>query len=98
MFLTLLSTFVFLALQHLREKVEAFIASLVAIMSLCYLGELFYCDNVDVGKSLLRNYSRIPSTTAVYRGVFVYAVVMPHNLFLHSALVLTRGYQLSEKT
>ena len=40
-------------LQHFGVKVETFIASLVAIMSLCYLGELFYCDNVDVGKVIM---------------------------------------------
>ena len=100
-FLTSLSTFVFLALQHFGvRKLEAFIASLVAIMSLCYLGELFYCDNVDVGKVIAgATIPRIPSTTALFIAVSLFgAVVMPHNLFLHSALVLTRGYQLSEKT
>ncbi|CAL6351802.1 unnamed protein product [Bathycoccus prasinos] len=100
-FLTSLSTFVFLGLQHFGvRKLEAFMGSLVAIMSLCYLGELVYCDDVHVGEVIAgASIPRIPSTTALFIAVSLLgAVVMPHNLFLHSALVLTRGYQLGEKS
>jgi len=100
-FLTSLSTFVFLGLQHFGvRKLEAFMASLVAIMSLCYLGELFYCDDMHIGQIMAgAAIPRIPSTTAMFIAVSLLgAVVMPHNLFLHSALVLTRGYQLGEKS
>jgi natural resistance-associated macrophage protein 2 len=100
-FMTSLSTFVFLGLQHFGvRKLEAFMASLVGIMSLCYLGELFYCDDLNFTEVLVgAAVPRIPSTQAMFIAVSLLgAVVMPHNLFLHSALVLTRGYSLGEKS
>ena len=70
-FLTSLSTFVFLGLQHFGvRKLEAFMGSLVAIMSLCYLGELVYCDDVHVGEVIAgASIPRIPSTTALFIAV-----------------------------
>ena len=55
-------------LQHFGvRKLEAFMGSLVAIMSLCYLGELVYCDDVHVGEVIAgASIPRIPSTTALF--------------------------------
>ncbi|XP_068654684.1 metal transporter Nramp6-like [Aristolochia californica] len=90
--LTGLSTLMFLALQQYGvRKLEFFIALLVFTMAACFFAELSYAN---------------PSSQEVLKGLFVPqlkgngatglaisllgAMVMPHNLFLHSALVLSR--------
>lgn len=91
-FLTGLSTLVLLALQQYGvRKLEFFIAFLVLTIAACFFVELGYAK---------------PNSSEVLRGLFVPqlkgngatglaisllgAMVMPHNLFLHSALVLSR--------
>lgn len=90
--LTGLSTLVLLALQQYGvRKLEFFIAFLVLTIAACFFVELGYAK---------------PNSSEVLRGLFVPqlkgngatglaisllgAMVMPHNLFLHSALVLSR--------
>lgn len=90
--LTGLSTLVLLALQQYEvRKLEFFIAFLVLTIAACFFVELGYAK---------------PNSSEVLRGLFVPqlkgngatglaisllgAMVMPHNLFLHSALVLSR--------
>jgi len=98
--LTSMSTMVFLGLQSFGvRKLEAFMASLVGVMSLCFLAEVTFVDapasSVVAGVVL----PRLPSTKALYIAIsLVGAVVMPHNLFLHSALVLSRGFSLGERS
>ena len=98
--LTSMSTMVFLGLQSFGvRKLEAFMASLVGVMSLCFLAEVTFVDapasSVVAGIVL----PRLPSTKALYIAIsLVGAVVMPHNLFLHSALVLSRGFSLGERS
>ena len=98
--LTSMSTMVFLGLQSFgARKLEAFMASLVGVMSLCFLAEVTFVDapasSVVAGVVL----PRLPSTKALYIAIsLVGAVVMPHNLFLHSALVLSRGFSLGERS
>ena len=98
--LTSMSTLVFLGLQSFGvRKLEAFMASLVGVMSLCFLAEVMYVDApagpVVAGIIL----PRLPGSKALYIAIsLVGAVVMPHNLFLHSALVLSRGFSLGEKS
>ncbi|KAG6483751.1 hypothetical protein ZIOFF_060405 [Zingiber officinale] len=87
-----LSTLLLLGLQRFGvRKLELFISLLVFVMAACYFGELSYVK---------------PPATEVIKGLFVPrlkgngatgdaisllgALVMPHNLFLHSALVLSR--------
>ncbi|XP_030545189.2 metal transporter Nramp5-like [Rhodamnia argentea] len=86
------STLVLLGLQKYGiRKLEMLIATLVFIMAACFFGEMSYVK---------------PPATKVMQGMFVPklsgnsatgdaiallgALVMPHNLFLHSALVLSR--------
>ena len=98
--LTSMSTMVFLGLQSFGvRKLEAFMAALVGVMSLCFLAEVTFVDakasSVVAGIVL----PRLPGSKALYIAVsLVGAVVMPHNLFLHSALVLSRGFSLGEKS
>ena len=98
--LTSMSTMVFLGLQSFGvRKLEAFMASLVGVMSLCFLAELCYADG-DAGEIIAGiTLPRLPNSQALYIAIsLVGAVVMPHNLFLHSALVLSRGFSLGERS
>ncbi|KAL6492903.1 hypothetical protein OROGR_032662 [Orobanche gracilis] len=87
-----LSTLILLGLQRYGvRKLELLIAILVFIMATCFFGELSFVK---------------PPTKQVIKGMFipklsgqgatgdaialVGALVMPHNIFLHSALVLSR--------
>ncbi len=89
--ITVLDTFLFLLLQRYGiRKMEAFIICLVAIIGGSFLFEIFLAQpNMgEVAKGF------IPSTLnnqALYIAVgIIGATVMPHNLYLHSALVQTR--------
>lgn len=87
-----LSTLMLLLLQQYGvRKLELFISGLVFLMAACFFAEFVYAK---------------PNASEVLRGLFVPslkgngatalaisllgAMVMPHNLFLHSALVLSR--------
>lgn len=88
---TVLDTFLLLWLQKLGiRKLEAFIIALVAVIGLSFLVEIIFANpNLgDVAKGF------IPTSLnkqALYIAVgIIGATVMPHNLYLHSALVQTR--------
>ena len=89
--ITVLDTFLFLLLQRLgMRKMEAFIIALVAVIGLSFLVEIL------LAKPNLREVASgfvpsIPNNTALYIAIgIIGATVMPHNLYLHSALVQTR--------
>jgi len=89
--ITVLDTFLFLILQRFGiRKMEAFIIALVAIIGCSFLIEIILAKPhlVDVVKGF------VPSALnhqALYIAVgIIGATVMPHNLYLHSALVQTR--------
>lgn len=92
--ITVLDTFLLLFLQRLgMRKMEAFIISLVAIVGVSFLIEII------LAKPSLREIAPgfIPSFAsgeALYIAIgIIGATVMPHNLYLHSALVQTRKIQ-----
>ncbi len=91
--ITVLDTFLFLLLQRLgMRKMEAFIIALVAIIGLSFLIEI-----VLAGPNLREVASgfvpAIPGKEALYIAIgIIGATVMPHNLYLHSALVQTRKF------
>ncbi len=89
--LTVLDTFLFLLLQRLgMRKMEAFIIALVAIIGISFLIEIILAkpDLSEVVKGFV---PAIPNNTALYIAIgIIGATVMPHNLYLHSALVQTR--------
>ncbi len=96
---TVLDTFLLLWLQKFGiRKLEAFIVSLVAIIGASFLVEIFLAKPhpVDVLKGF------IPTTLnkeALYIAIgIIGATVMPHNLYLHSALVQTRQIGSDEKS
>lgn len=96
--ITLFDTFLLLFLQRFgMRKMEAFIIGLVAIIGLSFLVEMFFAhpDPVEMAKGLIPS---IPNETALYLAIgIIGATVMPHNLYLHSALVQTRKFRRSDQ-
>ncbi|MBC7903266.1 MAG: Nramp family divalent metal transporter [Gemmatimonadaceae bacterium] len=96
--LTVLDTFLLLYLQKLgMRKMEAFIIALVAIIGFSFLAEMFFAkpDLAEVATGLIPT---IPSSEALYIAIgIIGATVMPHNLYLHSALVQTRKFPRDDK-
>lgn len=69
--------------------VEAFVLVLIATIAGCFAFEIFL-SRPDAGEVLTGLLPRLNSST-VYIAVAIFgATVMPHNLYLHSALVQTR--------
>ena len=89
--LTVIDTFLFLFLQRFGiRKMEAFIVSLVAIIGLSFLAEILMAKPL-VGEVIKGFIPSIPNDEALYIAIgIIGATVMPHNLYLHSALVQTR--------
>lgn len=89
--ISFLDTFLLLWLQKLgMRKTEAFIIGMIAIIGGCFMVELFFAqpDIAEIGSGLIPS---IPDGTALYIAIgIIGATVMPHNLYLHSALVQTR--------
>jgi len=96
--ITVLDTFLLLVLQRLgMRKMEAFIISLVAIIGISFLIEIILAKP-QLGEVALGFIPTIPNNTALYIAIgIIGATVMPHNLYLHSALVQTRKIKRDEK-
>ncbi|MEO6355734.1 MAG: Nramp family divalent metal transporter [Ferruginibacter sp.] len=89
--ITVLDTFLLLFLQRLgMRKMEAFIITLVAIVAISFLIEIIFAKP-DLGEVALGFIPHALSDEALYIAIgIIGATVMPHNLYLHSALVQTR--------
>lgn len=89
--ITVLDTFLFLYLQRLgMRKMEAFIIALIAVIGISFLIEMFLAQP-DLSQIAQGFIPSIPDHTALYIAIgIIGATVMPHNLYLHSALVQTR--------
>jgi len=96
--ITVLDTFLFLLLQRLgMRKMEAFIIALVAIIGLSFLIEIILA-RPDLGEVAKGFAPSIPGNEALYIAIgIIGATVMPHNLYLHSALVQTRKFKRDTK-
>jgi manganese transport protein len=87
-----------LALQGLGMRmIEAVVAVFVATIGVCYAIEIFIIPQtqpifLEMGQALLQPSFRQTGMIVVAIGM-IGATVMPHNLFLHSALVQTRKFQ-----
>lgn len=89
--ITVLDTFLLLYLQRLgMRKMEAFIITLVAIVAVCFLLEIIFAkpDLAEVAKGFVP--SQLNNEALFIAIGIIGATVMPHNLYLHSALVQTR--------
>ncbi|MEJ7739143.1 MAG: Nramp family divalent metal transporter [Chitinophagaceae bacterium] len=89
--ITVLDTLILLMLQRLgMRKMEAFIICLVAIIGLSFLAEMIFAKP-QLGEVLTGLIPSMPNNEALYIAIgIIGATVMPHNLYLHSALVQTR--------
>ncbi len=89
--ITVLDTFLLLILQRLgMRKMEAFIIGLVFIIGASFLIEIILAKP-QLSEIASGFVPHIPNDTALYIAIgIIGATVMPHNLYLHSALVQTR--------
>ena len=96
--ITVLDTFLFLLLQRLgMRKMEAFIIALVAIIGASFLIEIILAKP-NLGEVAAGFAPTIPGNEALYIAIgIIGATVMPHNLYLHSALVQTRKIKRDDK-
>ncbi len=92
--ISVLDTFIILFLMSYGiRKIEAFILSLVFIIGVCFLAEMIIAKP-DVSEIALGFIPSLPGPAALYIAIgIIGATVMPHNLYLHSALVQTRKIQ-----
>jgi manganese transport protein len=96
--LTVLDTFLFLLLQNYGvRKMEALIICLIAIIGGAFVVEIYFA-RPDIHEIAGGFVPSIPNTAALYIAIgIIGATVMPHNLYLHSALVQTRRFNRDEK-
>ncbi|MEP7278591.1 MAG: Nramp family divalent metal transporter [Bacteroidota bacterium] len=97
--ITVLDTFLLFYLQKLgMRKMEIFIIALVVIIGLAFLVEMFFAKPV-LGEVVKGFIPSIHGEEALYIAIgIIGATVMPHNLYLHSALVQTRKFGRDEKS
>ena len=92
--ITVFDTLLLLFLQRLgMRKMEAFILGLVIIVGLSFLTEILIAKP-NLGEVATGFIPSLPNEEALYIAIgIIGATVMPHNLYLHSALVQTRKIQ-----
>jgi len=97
--LTALDTLLLLGLQRLGVRyLEAFVLALIGVIALCFGVELFIAKPEAWG--VLGGLVPTIDSRSLYTAIAMLgATVMPHNLYLHSALVQTRriGKSMEEK-
>jgi manganese transport protein len=99
--ITAIDVLLLLSLQGMGMRlIEAVILVLVVTIGGCYFVEIFILpqtqpDFAEMGRSLLSPGLRRPGMAAVAIAILG-ATVMPHNLYLHSALVHSRRIQGNE--
>jgi manganese transport protein len=94
--LTALDVFLILWLQNLGFRwIEALIISLLGVISVCFAVQIALADpewgEVILGFAPTVDIIRNPQMLYLALGI-IGATVMPHNLYLHSAIVQTRAY------
>ncbi|CAN5410292.1 Nramp family divalent metal transporter [soil metagenome] len=95
--ITVLDTFLLLYLQKMGiRKMEAFIITLVAVVAISFLIEIIFAkpDLAEIASGFIPT---ALNDEALYIGIgIIGATVMPHNLYLHSALVQTRKIERTD--
>src|SRR6478672_6838866 len=92
-----------LALQRFGMRtIEAVVLLLIATIGVCYFIEIFILPEthpsfLEMGRALVSVHFRQVGMLYVAIGI-IGATVMPHNLYLHSALVQSRQLQKDEKS
>ena len=100
--ITAFDVLLLLALQGLGMRmIEAVVGVLISTIAVCYFVEIFVLPQtqpsiLEIGRSIVRpDFS--PGMIYVAMGI-IGATVMPHNLYLHSALVQSRRLQKDERS
>ena len=99
--ITGLDVLLLLALQRFGMRtIEAIVLLLIATIAVCYFIEIFVLPQtrpsfLEMGRSLFVPHLRHAGMLYVAVGI-IGATVMPHNLYLHSALVQSRQLQKDE--
>jgi len=92
--ITVFDTFLFLLLQRLGiRKMEAFIVALIGVIGISFLVEIILAKP-NLGQVVKGFAPHVLNNEALYIAIgIIGATVMPHNLYLHSALVQTRKFK-----
>jgi len=99
--ITGLDVLLLLGLQRFGMRtIEAVVLLLVATIGICYFIEIFILPQtqpsfLEMGRALVTPHFRQAGMLYVAIGI-IGATVMPHNLYLHSALVQSRKFQKDE--
>ena len=95
---TILDSLVFLFIHYFGiRKLEAFFVAIIMLMVVCFFTNMFYAKP-DVFQML--EGTLLPTLPAGAGTAFIGligSVIMPHNLYLHSALVLSRKINARSK-
>jgi natural resistance-associated macrophage protein len=96
--ITIFDSFLFLFIHYFGvRKLEGFFAFLISIMAICFCLNMFAAkpdyEQIAIGTIV----PIIPSGALTAALGLIGAVIMPHNLYLHSALVLTRKVNVRNK-
>ncbi|MDT8760589.1 Nramp family divalent metal transporter [Sphingomonas psychrotolerans] len=99
--ITALDVLLILALQrHGFRKLEAFIIALLIVITLCFGIELALAQPslAAVGAGLVPTSQILTNPAMLYIAIGILgATVMPHNLYLHSAVVQTRRFERTDR-
>jgi manganese transport protein len=99
--ITAVDVLLILLLQHRGFRwIEAFVIALVATIAACFCVELFLAapSLADVGVGLVPTIGILTDPAKLYIAIGILgATVMPHNLYLHSAIVQTRNFGQTEE-
>lgn len=95
--ITAFDTLLLLALQRLGIRaMEAVILSLITVIAVCFGIEIFW-SKPEIGTLAAGLIPHLNNQTLYITISMLGATVMPHNFFLHSALVQTRRIEISEE-
>lgn len=76
--------------------IEALIVALITVIGVCLLAEVFFSKPSLVGifKGFIPSPDIIKNPAMLYTAIGIFgATVMPHNLYLHSAIIQTRSFE-----
>ena len=97
--LTALDVLVVLALQGRGFRlVEAFVVTLIATIAACFAYEIFFAKPLwlEAAHGFIPQLEILRNKEMLYIAIGILgATVMPHNLYLHSSIVQTRAFGLS---
>lgn len=89
---------VIMTFSNTYDKIEKWIIGFVSIIGLSFLYELFLVDTDWVKAGLAWVTPSVPNGSILLIMSVLGAVVMPHNLFLHSEIIQSRKWNLQDES